>query len=96
MSREDVQSVYLRKQLETMKEINTKLDTLRAAAETATKSFQSGVVEFTKDVRDTINKRFDAMPKELSESDSIKRLRQELLKDVDDKIAEALKAQPPK
>jgi hypothetical protein len=63
-------------------------------------SLSNEVTSFENSVNVSLNKRFDALPQELANSEVIKKLRQDILDDVDKKLAAAKKADsghsPPK
>lgn len=54
-------------------------------------SLSDQVTSFKKSVNDSLDKRFDALPQELANSDALKKLKQDILDDVDRKIAAAKK-----
>jgi predicted transcriptional regulator len=95
ISRDDARFEYLRRELEALKAISTKLDTLTASNEKVANKIQQDLNDFSNYLRDAINKRFDEMPQEVNAAQMLK-LRQDILKEVDARIAEALKAPPKK
>ena len=74
-------------------EISNKLTELKDSTAKTNSILVDQIKMFTDDFRNAINRRFDQLPKEIAESDAIKNLRQDILKQVDDKIA-ALKKEP--
>jgi hypothetical protein len=94
ISRDDARFEYLRQQLEALKAISAKLEALTASNEKVAKAVQEDLTALSI-LRNAINKRFDEMPQEVNAAQMLK-LRQDILKEVDARIAEALKAPPKK